>query len=83
MSCLDGKLLLLASQPGPHIGLHPAGGSPLKQGCEQGIAGCPSQVLAQLSEQDSQVVVNADDTFLGSRLLPEAGDYDDSQKPAA
>ena len=45
---LYSELLLLASEPGPHICLLLAWGSPEEQVNQQGIAGRPCQVLTQL-----------------------------------
>ncbi len=45
---LYSELLLLASEPGPHICLLLAWGSPEEQIDQQGIAGRPCQILTQL-----------------------------------
>ena len=47
---LNGKLRLLPSESGPHIDLHLSGSCLPQQPCQEGIAGRPPQVLAQLTK---------------------------------
>lgn len=68
---LDGELLLLAPQPSPYVGLHLAGGRPPQQPHQQGIAGRPSQVLAELCKDLCQVIVDAHDMLLTCCCLYE------------
>ncbi len=79
---LYSELLLLASEPGPHICLLLVWGSPEEQVHQQGIAGRPCQVLTQLCYEHSQVIVDANLLLLGVCLLSESGDYDYPQEPA-
>ena len=68
---LNGELLLLAPESSPHIGLQSTRGSFLKQPHQQGIAGGPCQVLGELLEQDSQIIVHAHHTRLCLGFLSE------------
>ncbi len=81
MSYLDGELLLLASEPGPNVCLHLAWGSLLEQPYQQGIAGRPCQVLAQLRKQCRNVIVDAHHVLLALCFLSKGGDYDDPHEP--
>ena len=68
---LDGELLLLAPETSPYIGLHLAWGCLPQQPHQQGVAGCPSQVLAELCKYVCQVIVDAHHMLLTCCCLSE------------
>ena len=79
---LDGELLLLAPKPSPDIGLHLAWGCLLQQPHQQGIAGRPSQILAELCKDLCQVIVDAHYMLLTCCCFYETRNQDAFEIPA-
>lgn len=68
---LNGKLCLLSPESGPQIDLHLVRHGLPQQPCQEGVTGCPPQVLAQLTEQPGHVMMDAHNLLLTSGLLLE------------
>ena len=82
VSYLDGELLLLTPETSPYVGLHLAWGCLPQQPHQQDIAGRPSQVLAELTKDFCQVIMDAHHMLLTCCCLSEVRDQNAFQEPA-